>query len=254
MSMPVHVPFHGDQLPIVEVDGRPHVALRPVVEALGLNYDSQLEKLRSKSWATVPSRGMVAADGKIRMMSVVDVRTLTMLLATIDEGRVAEHVRPKLIAYQAEVADAIEAYWTEGGAINPRANADQLEQIADLAGKRIALLRSAEGLVDRAWLEAKTRHEIARGLGEEPEVSAVDRPLTVGEYLEDRGITGRWLRKLSPKFGKRLKALYVSEYGHEPMPTDRFIDGAMRPVAGYTERHRHLFDQVYDIAFGGQSS
>lgn len=112
MSEIVHIPFHGDELMATLVNGKPHVVLKPAIEAVGLDYKSQLDKLRGKSWATVGMSPMVAADGRLREMVTVDVRTLLMLLATIDEHRVAEHVRPKLIAYQAEVADVIESHFT----------------------------------------------------------------------------------------------------------------------------------------------
>lgn len=68
----------------------------------------------------------VGADGKTRQMVAVDVRTFLMLLATIDARRVSEAARPLLVAYQAEVANVIEACWTKGGVINPRATEDQL--------------------------------------------------------------------------------------------------------------------------------
>lgn len=179
-------------------------------------------------------------------MVTVDVRTFLMLLATIDENRVAPDVRSKLVTYQAEVADAIESYFIRGGAINPRATEEQLVSIANITERRLVMLRAAAGLVDAAWLEAKTRHEIARGLGEEPEVDPAQRPLTTGEFLQDKGVTGKALRSLSPKFGKRVKELYRIEHdGAEPAMTERFVDGALRPVAGYTEQHRRLFEAVW---------
>jgi P22_AR N-terminal domain len=125
----VKIPFHGDELLVVDVDGVPHVVLKPAIDAIGLDYWSQVEKLRTRSWATTSQCPVVAADGKARDMVTCDVRTFLMLLATIDERRVAKDVAPKLIAYQAEVADAIEAYWTKGGAINPRATDEQLAAI-----------------------------------------------------------------------------------------------------------------------------
>src|SRR5882757_9364027 len=101
--------FHGDQLLLVDDGGQPRIVLRPAIEALGLDYWTQLNKLRGKSWASVGQNPTVAADGKTRDMVTVDVRTFLMLLATIDEKRVAKDVAPKLVAYQAEVADAIES-------------------------------------------------------------------------------------------------------------------------------------------------
>lgn len=38
---------------------------------------------------------------------MIDLRTLTMWLATIDENRVADRIKPKLVLYQAECADLL---------------------------------------------------------------------------------------------------------------------------------------------------
>ncbi len=129
MSEIVRVPFHGDEILTVEVDGKPHVVLKPAIEAIGLDYWSQVEKVRNKSWAVTGQSPATGSDGKTYDMVTVDVRTFLMLLATIDERRVAKDVAPKLIAYQGEVADAIEAYWTKGAAINPRVQASELDLI-----------------------------------------------------------------------------------------------------------------------------
>lgn len=111
MSELVHVPFNGENLLLVDVNGKPYVVLRPALEAIGLHVATQMEKLRKRSWATVRSERTVASDGKVRDMTVCDVRTFLMLLATIDENLVSPNVQPKLIAYQAEVADVIDSYW-----------------------------------------------------------------------------------------------------------------------------------------------
>lgn len=137
--------FHGDRIFLIDVSGKPHVVLRPAIEALGLSYARQFRKLESRSWATVALAATVGADGRDREMVVVDVRTFLMLLATVDENRVAEEVRPKLIAYQAEIADAIEAYWTQGQAFNPRVVAPY-EPIAFTWTELAAVIRQRHGI------------------------------------------------------------------------------------------------------------
>ena len=87
--------FHGDRLLLIDVDGKPYVVLRPAVDALGLDYWGQLQRLRRRSWATVCVTQTVAGDGKTREMVTVDVRTILMLLATVDDGRVSDAVRPQ---------------------------------------------------------------------------------------------------------------------------------------------------------------
>lgn len=242
----VRIPFQGSELLTVEVGGKPHVVLRPAFEAIGLDADHQIAKVQTQPWATTGVTPVVAGDGKARPMVTADIRTFLMALATIPASRVAEHVRPTLIAYQSEVADAIEAYWTQGGAINPRATDDQLATIIDRARAQAEVLRVLDGIVDKHWLEAKARHVAARALGEEPEIDPATRPLTVGEYLAERGVTGAALRSMSTTFGKRVKALYRLRHDAEPPKVERFVDGALRAVAGYTERDRPLFDAAWE--------
>lgn len=106
------IPFHGDQLLVTEIDGKPFVVLKRALENIGLDYKNQHEKLQSFPWATVVLTRTVGADGKLRSMTVVDVRTFLMLLATIHPSKVSEHVRPKLIDYQLEVSRVIEDHFT----------------------------------------------------------------------------------------------------------------------------------------------
>jgi hypothetical protein len=56
----------------------------------------------------------------------------------------------------------------------------------------------------------------------------------------------------SPRFGKALKAAYVRRHGEMPGTARRFIDGAQRDVAVYTEADRDLFDAVWS-EIGGAS-
>lgn len=108
-------------------NGEPHVILRPAVEEIGLTYPAQYRKLKGRSWGSVAQKAMqVPGDTQRREWDVVPVRTFLMLLATIDEKRVKLEARPVLIAYQSEAADALEAYWLKGGAVNPAATPVQV--------------------------------------------------------------------------------------------------------------------------------
>jgi hypothetical protein len=112
----VQIPFRDGEILAVEIDGKPHIVLRPALEAIGLDYSTQLAKLRGRSWACVglcPTQ--MPGDTQRREVVTVDVRTFLMLLATIDERRVADEVRPKLVAFQSEVADVIERHFTKRG-------------------------------------------------------------------------------------------------------------------------------------------
>lgn len=147
----VRVPFNGGNLVAAIVNGVPHVSVRHVCDALGIDTRSQLRKLNSRPWAVVVKKTMPAADGKNYETSLIDRRTLTMWLATISTNAVAPEARDLLDAYQTEAADALDAYFNRGGvAVRPgadissidmlRAMLDQIEanQIAAAEAKRIA--------------------------------------------------------------------------------------------------------------------
>lgn len=120
----VHIPFRGREVLAVEDHGKPFIVLKPALEHIGLDYKNQHEKLRRKSWACMVLRTMqIPGDTQRREHATVDVRTFLMLLATIDENRVNPEVKDVLIAYQNEVADVIEKYFTQGYAFNPRKRA-----------------------------------------------------------------------------------------------------------------------------------
>lgn len=120
MNEIIRIPFTRGELLTIDVGGRPYVVLRHAFEAIGVDVDRQINKVQKQVWATTATTAVVAADGKTRQMVVADVRTFLMCLATIPATRVRPEIRPVLSVYQSETADAIEAYWTRGKAINPR--------------------------------------------------------------------------------------------------------------------------------------
>jgi len=240
----------------VMVDGQPHIVLRPAVEALGLSYPSQARKLKSRSWAVVAQTATTGADGKTYEMDAVPVRTFLMLLATINENRVNEAARPILVAFQNETADAIEAYWTRGGAVNPAATREQVADLRDrldgverarLAQERLSAMGVAKqfGLVNSSYVEAMARTELARMNGEEPDIDPADVTITCDEFLTEQGVSGKQLRSARVKLGQTVATLYRARYGKPPQKIKRPINGVHRDVAVYTHRDIDLFDKAW---------
>ena len=235
------------------IDGAPHIVLRPAIEDLGLDYSTQLAKLKTRSWASVGQSPMVAEDGKVREMAVVPVRTFLMLLATVNENRVKASVRPTLIAFQNETADAIEAYWTQGGAINPRATEDQLDSLVARAKQQAEVLSILSGIVDPAWLETKGRMVAARALGEEPELDPMDVPLYVPDFLKGKGLKRAQIESVQSWFGRRAASLYEAEHGEKPGKRQSDLpNGSVRETYAWTARHLHLFEETWDRYYADQ--
>lgn len=242
------------------VDGQPHVVLKPAIEALGLDYSTQLAKLKTRSWASVGQSPMVAEDGKVREMAAVPVRTFLMLLATLNENRVKAAIRPTLIAFQNETADAIEAYWTQGGAINPAATDDQLATLADEIELRrirralglVQIVAAMDDSVDPKWKRSKQLHHYAVAAGELPDIAPEDRALTVETYLNDRSLSKDERRSVRSTFGRRVSLAYEMQHGAKPKDSLGLVDGRERNVKSYTELDRPLLDKVWDEFYADQ--
>lgn len=241
----------------VLVDGQPHIVLKPAVEALGLAYSAQLRKLKTRTWASVSQTDMqVPGDDQTRTRTTVPVRTFLMLLATVNENRVSEAARPVLVAFQNETADAIDAYWTQGGAINPAASREQVVDLrerldgverARLAQERLSAMGVAKqfGLVNSSYVEAMARTELARMNGEEPDIDSADITITCEEFLTEKGVTGPALRSARTRLGKTVATLYRARYDQAPQTIKRPIDGVHRDVKVYTHRDIDLFEKAW---------
>lgn len=240
------------------VDGQPHIVIRPAVEELGLSYPAQYRKLQSRSWATIAQQATVAEDGKVREMDVVPVRTFLMLLATVNENRVSEAARPILVAFQNETADAIEAYWTRGGAINERATDEQLDALQQQIEERrirralglVQLIAAMDDNVDPKWKRSRQLHHYAEATGEAAEIAPEDRALLVETYLKDLGLSKDERRSVRSSFGRRISLAYELQHGEKPKDAFGLVDGRERQVKSYTEADRPLFDKVWREFYG----
>ncbi|WP_078057070.1 phage antirepressor N-terminal domain-containing protein [Corynebacterium provencense] len=248
--VPVSVPGAAPIM-AVQQDGKEWASVTHICKSLGIDPKSQRRKLHAKSWATEVMMTLVADDGKEREMHLVDRRTLTMWLATIDAGRVAPEHREALEAYQAEAADALDKYFHSGGAINPRADEHQINALLRQAQMQMELCQAARGLIHEDHLEAKARIVLARGLGETPELEPATRPLYAQDYLAEKGLSDRQRKAKAGVFGKRLKKAYIDRHGREPEKYPlNLSNGQVRHVNGYTEADRPLMDEVWSTYFG----
>lgn len=141
----INVPFHGAHLYIVNHNGEPYTPMKPIVEGMGMAWQSQLEKIKQRFSSTITEIVMVAGDGKSRPMICLALRKLNGWLQTISPNKVRPEIREKVIRYQEECDDVLYEYWTKGQVINPRKTvktlpgkitADQQEAIKQLVLSR----------------------------------------------------------------------------------------------------------------------
>ena len=164
--VPVSVPGTTRTIMASLVDGKPMVSIRHACIAIGLEPARQIQKLNSRSWAGVYMTAIPSAGG-VQQTAMVDRRTFTMWLATIDASRVSAEARPIIEAFQAEAADALDAYFNDRAVAPPamnqldvlRAALDQIEaaqrdasEARQIAAKTEARLDAIEGKHD--WFSA----------------------------------------------------------------------------------------------------
>ncbi|EOA5628608.1 phage antirepressor N-terminal domain-containing protein [Providencia rettgeri] len=120
----INVPFHGNNLYVVNYNGEPYVPMRPIVEGMGLAWGAQFAKLKQRFSSSVSEIEMVAEDGKLRSMVCIALRKLSGWLHTISPNKVKPEIRDKVIQYQEECDDVLYEYWTTGE-VKAKANARQ---------------------------------------------------------------------------------------------------------------------------------
>lgn len=248
----VSIPFHGTTILAIEKDGDQWVAPRHACDSIGIDWKNQHSKLKSKPWARVVLMTTRDTAGREQELTMIDRKTFTMWLATIDTNRVKDPQARQLIeAYQAEAADALDAYFNDGGAINPRASEHQLNALMFQSRAQMELIQAAQGLIHPDHLEAKARVVLARGLGEHAELDPATRPLYTQDYLKERGIKGKKLAATAGVFGKRVKRAFMDKHGVAPEKYPLNVkNGQTRNVLAYTERDRPLMDQVWSTYYG----
>ncbi len=116
----IYVPFHSADLLIVEFNDQPFTAMRPIVEGMGLTWQSQYEKLKLKFSSVITEIVTTGKDGKQYNMVCLPVRKLFGWLMTISPNKVNPEIRDTVIKYQNECDDVLWDYWTKGQAINHR--------------------------------------------------------------------------------------------------------------------------------------
>lgn len=76
--------------------------------------------------------------------------------------------------------------------------------------------------------------------------------LDISAYLMERGMKATEARKSCSVFGKQLKKTYIRKFQEDPPKAYRMVDNAERFVYSYTETHRDLFDEVWDMFYSDE--
>lgn len=115
------ISFNGSELITVKLNEIIYTAIRPIVEAMGLNWGSQSAKLKkNKEKFNCCDIATVGQDGKNRTMLCIPIRKLNGWLFSINPEKVRADIRETVIKYQEECFEVLYNYWHNGIAVNSR--------------------------------------------------------------------------------------------------------------------------------------
>ena len=117
------VPFANGELTLIDCNGEPYVAMKPVVEGMGLNWKSQHIKLKQRF-----SKGMVEitipSNGGPQNTLCMKLRKLPAWLYTINPNKVKPELRATIVRYQEECDEVMWQYWTTGVVVRAKVQAE----------------------------------------------------------------------------------------------------------------------------------
>jgi hypothetical protein len=109
----IPVPFRDDTLTLIDHGGEPYVAMRPIVELIGLAWGAQTIKLTTGKLASVVSMiETTGSDGKRYEMLCLPLRKIPAYLYSIDANKVRADLRETVLTYQDECDEVLWRHWS----------------------------------------------------------------------------------------------------------------------------------------------
>lgn len=116
--VPTSVSFHSNTLLTAEVNDAHYVAMKPIVDGMGLAWQVQHRKIADPRYnhMVIPFQ----TPGGIQEMVCIPITKLNGWLFSINPEKVKSEIREKVIQYQEECFVVLHDYWQKGEAVNPR--------------------------------------------------------------------------------------------------------------------------------------
>jgi hypothetical protein len=139
------IPFNGDEIMAITKDGKKFVVPKQICENLGLDWSAQRQKIERDSVlsSTMVMITTVAKDGKNREMSVLPLEYLNGWLFGIDDTRVKEAIRPKIIDYKKQCYIVLYEYFNKGASIDVNRLEEDIE-LQDYIYRKVRQARTSE--------------------------------------------------------------------------------------------------------------
>ncbi|CAI1110476.1 phage antirepressor N-terminal domain-containing protein [Serratia quinivorans] len=117
----VEVSFRNQSVQAITQDSVVFVAMRPLVENIGIDWAGQQKKLSNqKNKFSCRHISTTGSDGKQYQMLCIPLRKLNGWLFSVNPEKVRPEIKDNLIAYQEECFEVLHDHFTHGEAAPPR--------------------------------------------------------------------------------------------------------------------------------------
>ncbi|EBX1650996.1 TPA: phage antirepressor N-terminal domain-containing protein [Salmonella enterica] len=247
-----YVPFNGQQIITAMAAGVAYVAMKPIVENLGMSWGTQQQKLmKCLDKFNCIHMNMVAADGKLRKLLCLPLKKLNGWLFSINPEKVRADIRDKLIQYQEECFTVLHDYWTKGKAENPRkkTSVDERTPLRDavnmLVSKKHLMYPEAYAMIHQRFnvesIEELDASQIPQA------VEYIHRVVLEGEFI------GKQEKKTNELSAKEANSLvWLWDYANRSQALFRELYPAMKQIqsnySGKCYDYGHEFSYIIGMA------
>jgi hypothetical protein len=138
MNEIIKVPFCENEIMVIEKGDRQYVPLKPLAEALDLNWTAQYELVhRDPVLSKKGIRVTVPTRGGPQEMFCLQLEYLNGWLFKIPARRYSGQRRKTIIRYQKECYNVLYGHFHKGGAVNPNLAAEQVPALVGELVERI---------------------------------------------------------------------------------------------------------------------
>ncbi|EAA6224043.1 phage antirepressor Ant [Salmonella enterica] len=246
-----YVPFNGQQIITAMAAGVAYVAMKPIVENLGMSWGTQQQKLARNVGKFGHIHMNMPSAGGIQKMLVLPLKKLNGWLFSINPEKVRADIRDKLIKYQEECFTVLYDYWTKGKAENPRkkTSVDERTPLRDAVNM---LVSKKHLMYPEAYAMIHQRFNVESI--EELEASQI--PLAV-EYIHRVVLEGEFIgkqeKKTSELSAKEANSLvWLWDYANRSQALFRELYPAMKQIqsnySGKCYDYGHEFSYIIGMA------
>ena len=161
--------INGTEILTVDRDGEVFVPIKPICEALGIDFATQYRKLQSDETlsSTIVIMTIVATDDKERDMVCLPLKFIYGWLFTINPGKVAPEAREAVMRYRRECYEVLYEHFTASKARTIETNNAEIALLKELNG---VIIDEKEAKAQRRKLEQSLQRLRTERLNPQPKL------------------------------------------------------------------------------------